>query len=295
MLGRCEQICKTVRSASEVAWKYYEEEQIGRKSTSATSNDVRIRVNRFCMASSFVREKVELDIRHTQEDYVSAIYGDEREHYCPELFANLGDADYIYDAKTCPFPDKFNTSFMDNPDDFELFMRITIGSGFPPIFEGFVPPENIRTERRDEGRGPILSINFRGLDFSRWQGMGEMLSLEGDRANGKWATLNSHIVLKNVTLVALPKSIKIVMVRTLRAGLVCAYSSFRREEEEGDWKYDDARFEIGAEACIPSSPHKSVDLLSPHASRYIRLVKEKIGGNFVGWKIEDESALILPE
>lgn len=46
-------------------------------------------------------------------------------------FASLGDADYVYDAKTCPYPDMFNTYFMDDPDDFELFMRITMGSFFP--------------------------------------------------------------------------------------------------------------------------------------------------------------------
>ena len=78
----------------------------------------------------------------------------------------------------------------------------------------------------------------------------------------------------------------------LREGLVCAhFPSPSFEEGDGDWvEYDDARFEVCADACIPTFPHKSINSSSPQACRYIRLAKEKSGGNFVGWKIEDGEA-----
>ena len=75
-------ICKLFRFASEVAWRYYEEEHIGKLNNSKSCDDVRTRVNRLCMASSYIGKKVELDEWH----FVRACKLGDRDHYCTELF-----------------------------------------------------------------------------------------------------------------------------------------------------------------------------------------------------------------
>lgn len=278
MLGRCEQTCKAVRSAADVAWKYYEEDHIGQLNTSKTCDDVRTRVNRFCMASSFVARVEEKNIWHGMEDYIRADRLGEKDNYCSRIFSSKSI------IQSCPFPDELDDRLMDYPANMELFMRIR--GSYPEkeiLFEGFVPASNIESERRDEGNiNRTLSINFRGLDFSRWPQMNCILSFQGDKANKQWERLNDDSLDIDAALIALPNSEKILSNRPLRAGLLCSNSSFEMWPE-----YDDKRFEACAEGCVATCPHHLVSNVIFNSCRFIRLVRDISGGDFVGWKVED--------
>lgn len=272
-LGRCEQTCKTIRSAADVAWKYYEEEHIGQLNTSKTSADVRTRVNRFCMASSFVEERVEVrNAWHGREAYIRAYQLEEGENYCSRLFMDQWERNNH--KSSCPFPDEFNDLFLEHPGQFELFMCMSsyAYSGSMILFEGFVPTSNIESERKAEDRSPTLSIDFRGLDFRRWSQMNDLLYLHGDKASKMWKDLSIDGLSMRATLIARP----------LRAGLVCAYFLFENWPE-----HDDEQFEVCAEGHVATCPHRFVYKVGPNSCRIILLARDNAGDGFVGWKIED--------
>ena len=88
-----------------------------------------------------------------------------------------------------------------------------------------------------------------------------------------------------VTLVALPKDLRIKSATSLRNGLVCANYGFMKPKDGKSLVYDDARFHVCAESRVPRCPHdEGVHELN---CRFLRLVQSK-SGDFVGWKIDDE-------
>ena len=70
-LGRCERVCKVIKTAAKLAWESYEERHVGRNISSIS--DVRVRTNRLFMAREYA-EEVEISmVEHDHRKYVDAV------------------------------------------------------------------------------------------------------------------------------------------------------------------------------------------------------------------------------
>ena len=153
------------------------------------------------------------------------------------------------------------------------------------FFEGIVASDHISScWRREAGKDPTRSINFRGLDFRRWPAMQNHLSGQIDNGEGQAAIFElGHSLM--VTLVALPKDLRIESATSLRPGLVCANYGFTKPKDNNSLAYDDARFHVCAESRVPLCPHFESQYQLD--CRSARLVQSK-SDDFFGWKIDDE-------
>ena len=279
-LGRCERVCKVIKTAAKLAWESYEERHVGRN-VSAIS-DVRVRANRLFRARQYASE-VEMNMSdHDHREYVRAVASDGDGHHdfdcCTKLLHNLGMEEEYW---SCCYPDGLKDLLVFNRP-YELYMRISPYYGTNHVFEGFISSNHITTsEHRQEGKGPTLSINFRGLDFRRWPEMQNNLSRNKGNGEGQpdifqWGSLLS------VSLIALRKDLRIKSTASLKSGLVWANHV---SKAHNPLVYDDAGFHVCAESRVPRCPHNETtyDL----DCRFARLVQSK-SGDFVGWKINDE-------
>ena len=278
-LGRCERVCKVIKAAAKLAWESYEERHVGRN-ISAIS-DARVRVNRLFRASRYVQEVENNMEDHDHREYVRAVSSDGDEYHdfncCFKLLHNLGMEEKSW---PCCYPDELK-DLLTFPGPYELYMRIVSDYPTTVFFEGFVASNHI-----SYGMGPTLSINFRGLDFRRWPAMQSHLSSQTGNGEGQEGIFEVGHELK-ATLVALPKDSRIKSATSLKSGLVCANVDFMKPKTGMPLVNDDAGFHVCAESRIPRCPHFHTTY--EFDCRFARLVQSK-SGDFVGWKIDDESS-----
>ena len=226
---------------------------------------------------------------HCHDEYIRASKQQTQgtyDDYCSLIFR---DTPFWEPRGRCPFPDDFEDLVIESNQELFMCMSSYAYSERMILFEGFVPHANVQSERKGGNNShPTLSIDFRGLDFSRWLQMDDLLSLKGEKAAKSWTSLDIHGLDLDVTLIALPKSKRITAIKTLKAGLVCSYFYFKNWPE-----LNYGHYEVCSEGRVASSPHELVRAASSDACRYIRLVKENSGGDFLGWKIEDGASPLL--
>ena len=282
-LGRCERVCKVIKTAAKLAWESYEERHVGRNISSIS--DVRVRTNRLFMAREYA-EEVEISmVEHDHRKYVDAVSQADRRYYdhecCSTLQRNLG-MEGDWDVPPCCYPDELK-DLLTFSLPYELHMRIISHYQLPTpvLFEGIVASNHISYgSSREAGKGPTLFINFRGLDFRRWPEMQDHLS---DQTGKEGLFELGHSL--TVTLVALPKDSRIYYATSLRPGLVCANYGVMKPETGKPLVYDDSEFHVCAESLVPRCPH--FETTYEFDCRFARLVQSK-SGDFVGWKIDDE-------
>ena len=276
-LGRCERVCKVIKTAAKLAWESYEERHVG-TNISAIS-DARVRVNRLFRARQYVQEVENSMVDHNHREYVRAVSAD-GDLCCSKLLRNLGVEE---ESWPCCYPDELK-DLLTFQRPYELYMSIVSDYPTTAFFEGFVASNHISHGSREAGKGPTLSINFRGLEFRRWPAMQDHLSDQtsnGERQVGIFEV--GHRL--RVTLVALPKDSRIKYATSLKSGLVCANYDFMKPKTGKPLVYDDAGFHVCAESRVPRCPH--FETTYEFDCRFARLVQSK-SGDFVGWKIDDE-------
>ena len=286
-LGRCERVCKVIKNAAKLAWESYEERRVGTNISSI--KDVRVRANRLFRARRYVQEVENIMKDHDHREYVRAVSSDGIGYdydydCCTKLLHNLGmEINEYHKYEPCCYPDELK-DLLTFQRPYELYMSIVSDYPTTAFFEGFVASNHISHGSREAGKGPTLSINFRGLEFRRWPAMQDHLSDQtsnGERQVGIFEV--GHRL--RVTLVALPKDSRIKYATSLKSGLVCANYDFMKPKTGKPLVYDDAGFHVCAESRVPRCPH--FETTYEFDCRFARLVQSK-SGDFVGWKIDDE-------
>ena len=246
-----------------------------------------MRVNRLFMASRYAKNAEEQSEFHDHQQYVRVNHGYEERQYCHEHPYMLTR------PEPCCFPRVLNDEFMDNPEEHELFVRVSSGHRRALRFEGFVPSHCTQKEEGEEREGPILFINFRDLDLKKWPTLQKCL---GDgRDEESLETIKNESSGMRATFIALRKKRRIrTRTSTVRDSLVCAcnyFSGTMSDTGAATWipnllQYNDERFHVIAEGRSPHRPHEHADGF--RTCRYVRLVVEKSGGiSFVGFILQD--------
>ena len=314
-IGRCEQTSKSMKIASEFAWK-----QIGPRYTSTFGDSAREKTARFGLASLYARRAESQINKHQMEGHEKVCWDYKKPNecdYCGKLKArwqidDKEEGDYKYDDPdeewdqgdddSCCFPDTLNKSAIKPPERFEMFMRVTDSKVLlesKVLFEGFIPQEQVKSVTRRNGKVG-LDINFRGMEFPKWQDMEQSLSLDIQKDKEEWLNGTSHIPC--ITLLAIPKKLpeKMTSVKSLSTALVgCFGHANVKEIDELDHDYGDAipnfagfefendiyRIRVGSVAA--SNPHTERD--DPCRYMYLAWSKENgvTNGKFAGLRVED--------
>ena len=259
-----------------------------------------MRVNRLIMASKYAKQAEDQSDSHDHQQYIRLNNGHLVVNYCHEHSSRYMHTRH---GRPCCFPRALNDGFMENPGDHELFVRVSSEHGRLRFersehgrfirFEGFVPSSCIRREEREEGKEPILSINFRDLDLGSWPALQNCLEIGDGRAEEPLKAMKSLSYGMRATFIALRRGRRIrSRASTVRDSLVCACNYFSWTQTDTGiadripnlLQYHDKRFHVISEARSPHHFHEHVSGIS---CRFVRLVMEKSGGGFVGWKIED--------
>ena len=255
-IGRCEKTCKAMKTASVPAWAFCDRQIIDRRYLSPFGDTIRDRTLRFCLASEYAKRAENEIGKHQVETYeeVCKEYTKPNEcNYCVKLEADWqirqkedGTYDYDYsdeekDDDVCCYPDKLNKDVINKPDTFDIFMRVSSQSTpGKPLFEGFIPQEQVRTITRKNGTIG-LDINFKGMKFPNWPDMERSLFLDIQKDKTEWLRLTSSI--PHITLLAMAKKLpdKIRSVESLSSSLMgCfGYCNCKEMDEFDDEFHDD--------------------------------------------------------
>ena len=306
-IGRCDKTCKSMKLASKSAWHSLEK-QIDLRYASSFGDSAKEKFLRFFLASKFARRAESQSNKHQIEGHEEVCMHQKKPHecnYCGKMNAGWQieekeDGDYEYDDPdeewdegdddSCCFPDTLNKTAIKSPERFEMFMRVTdskVSRESKVLFEGFIPQEQVRTVTRRNGKVG-LDINFRGMEFPKWQDMERSLSLDIQKGMQEWLKL-SHVPY--ITLLAVPKQGNMT-VNSLSSALMGCFGHANTTIEDELGEDEISNFEgFGFENDIYHVRVGSVTAAHPHEERedpcrYMFLASSKDNGLFAGLRIE---------